>query len=59
MHLHVIGRSPDDGCWPQPIWGALPDGGEYTLARLLAWQEDLQKMLCLVPETLPDAAAGS
>ena len=21
MHLHVIGRSIDDPCWPQPVWG--------------------------------------
>jgi len=25
MHLHVIGRSPTDPCWPQPIWGNLPE----------------------------------
>jgi len=23
LHLHVVGRSPDDPCWPQPIWGNL------------------------------------
>ena len=21
MHLHVIGRSETDACWPQPVWG--------------------------------------
>ena len=60
MHLHVIGRRPGDNCWPGPVWGNLPDGGEYTRATLLAWQSDLQKMLSLVPEVLPEsAAAGS
>jgi diadenosine tetraphosphate (Ap4A) HIT family hydrolase len=58
MHLHVIGRSAGDGCWPQPVWGNLPDGGEYTHARLLAWQADLQMMLSLVPEDLPESAAA-
>lgn len=30
MHLHILGRSVDDACWPQPIWGNLPTGQEYT-----------------------------
>ena len=21
LHLHVIGRKPDDPCWPNPVWG--------------------------------------
>lgn len=23
LHLHVIGRKPDDLCWPNPVWGHL------------------------------------
>lgn len=23
LHLHVIGRHPDDPCWPNPVWGNL------------------------------------
>lgn len=23
LHLHVIGRAPDDPCWPAPVWGNL------------------------------------
>ncbi|ASC73875.1 hypothetical protein XM38_048490 [Halomicronema hongdechloris C2206] len=23
LHLHVIGRRPEDPCWPQPVWGHL------------------------------------
>jgi len=26
LHLHIIGRKPDDACWPQPVWGNLPEG---------------------------------
>ena len=22
MHIHVVGRSPEDFCWPAPVWGA-------------------------------------
>lgn len=21
LHLHIIARSPDDACWPGPVWG--------------------------------------
>lgn len=21
LHVHVIGRRPDDGLWPEPVWG--------------------------------------
>jgi diadenosine tetraphosphate (Ap4A) HIT family hydrolase len=24
LHLHVIGRSPDDPAWPGPVWGHSP-----------------------------------
>ncbi len=23
LHLHVIGRHPEDPCWPNPVWGNL------------------------------------
>ena len=41
MHLHVIGRRVGDACWPQPVWGNLPDGETYMPARLLEWQAGL------------------
>jgi len=28
-HVHIVGRRRDDACWPQPVWGNLPDGKEY------------------------------
>jgi diadenosine tetraphosphate (Ap4A) HIT family hydrolase len=34
LHLHVVGRRPDDPCWPAPVWGNLPDGPEYTAVRV-------------------------
>ncbi|MBN7796862.1 HIT family protein [Parahaliea mediterranea] len=30
MHLHVIGRREGDACWPRPVWGALPEGGDWS-----------------------------
>lgn len=40
LHLHVIGRREGDPCWPGPVWGALPPGGEYDdaeLEKLRSW----------------------
>jgi diadenosine tetraphosphate (Ap4A) HIT family hydrolase len=34
MHLHIIGRRAGDACWPAPVWGNLPDGGEYDVQAL-------------------------
>lgn len=30
LHLHVIGRSSQDPCWPKPVWGNLQGNAEYT-----------------------------
>ena len=24
LHLHVVGRRPDDACWPAPVWAIYP-----------------------------------
>lgn len=24
LHVHVVGRHPDDGLWPDPVWGRGP-----------------------------------
>ena len=29
LHLHIVGH-PEDACWPQPVWGNLPEGPAYT-----------------------------
>ena len=35
LHLHVVGRRPDDPCWPAPVWGHLNIHREYSPARLV------------------------
>ncbi len=29
LHLHLVGRTPGDACWPAPVWGNLDAGPEY------------------------------
>ncbi len=52
MHLHIIGRSETDACWPLPVWGVLPAGEEYTQAVLQEWQDKLVKTVGLSPAAL-------
>jgi len=52
MHLHVIGRHSADPCWPQPVWGNLPQGKNYDTAQLREWQDGLVKMAGLAPAAL-------
>ena len=28
LHVHVVGRSPDDPCWPAQVWGHLKETRE-------------------------------
>ncbi len=51
MHLHIIGRSDDDACWPQPVWGNLPPGPAYEPDRLADWQQRLSANCGLEPGT--------
>jgi len=44
MHLHIIGRREGDPCWPQPVWGNLPDGGGYDDKELAEWRDELVQM---------------
>jgi diadenosine tetraphosphate (Ap4A) HIT family hydrolase len=30
LHIHVVGRSPTDPCWPMPVWGHLTEVCDYT-----------------------------
>lgn len=52
MHLHIIGRHPEDACWPQPVWGNLPAGESYAAEQLREWQAQLVKIVGLVPAPL-------
>lgn len=54
MHLHVIGRSTVDPCWPQPVWGNLEDAESYPMVQLQEWQLALQRMIKLQPVKLED-----
>jgi len=47
MHLHIIGRRGGDACWPQPVWGNLPEGGVYDSETLQEWQRELSLMIGL------------
>ena len=49
MHLHIIGRSETDACWPQPVWGALPEGEAYEPALVKQWQDSLVECAGLTP----------
>jgi diadenosine tetraphosphate (Ap4A) HIT family hydrolase len=42
LHLHIVGRKPDDPCWPAPVWGNLREGSEYSSAELGRIVEQLQ-----------------
>ncbi len=41
LHLHMVGRRPNDPCWPQPVWGNLPAAGEWSAAEITAISEAL------------------
>ena len=34
LHMHVIGRSSDDPCWPAPVWGNLKSEARYSTEQL-------------------------
>ncbi len=34
LHVHVIGRYPNDPCWPQPVWGHLQVQREWDDAQV-------------------------
>jgi diadenosine tetraphosphate (Ap4A) HIT family hydrolase len=36
LHVHVIGRSPADPCWPKPVWGHLETVRDYAPSRIEA-----------------------
>jgi len=34
LHVHVVGRSPGDPCWPRPVWGHLDTVASWPPERL-------------------------
>lgn len=41
LHVHVIGRHPEDAAWPQPVWNAGP--GTAAADVLAGWAEALRR----------------
>lgn len=52
MHLHIIGRTTVDPCWPQPIWGNLVDSEAYVPGQVEEWQQMLVRTAGLEPAKL-------
>lgn len=53
LHVHVIGRRPDDPCWPKPVWGNLTQRREYAAEEI-----DAIRVALLGPGTVPLASPG-
>jgi len=43
LHLHIVGRTPTDPCWPAPVWGNLRAAREYSAAEVSHIIEALQR----------------
>ena len=53
LHVHVVGRRPDDPCWPKPVWGNLTQRREYAVEEV-----DAIRVALLGPGTVPLASPG-
>ncbi|MFV8834198.1 HIT family protein [Aquisalimonas sp.] len=45
LHVHVVGRWQGDPCWPDPVWGNLPDAPERSEEQLAAIRDALNDAL--------------
>ncbi len=43
LHLHIVGRTPTDPCWPAPVWGNLRETRNYSHAEIGVIIADLQR----------------
>lgn len=34
LHLHIVGRTANDPCWPAPVWGNLRETRDYSHAEI-------------------------
>ena len=50
LHLHVVGRSKDDPCWPAPVWGHLKDARNYSDTEINRITEMLERDCALQME---------
>ncbi len=53
LHVHVVGRRPDDPCWPKPVWGNLTQRREYAVEEV-----DAIRVALLGPGTVLLASPG-
>jgi diadenosine tetraphosphate (Ap4A) HIT family hydrolase len=51
LHLHLVGRTPGDPCWPAPVWGNLGSGPEYSPGQIAAIAAALRARARLVPQS--------
>lgn len=45
LHLHVIGRTSSDACWPNPVWGHLTETKSWTRENLDALRQKVKPLL--------------
>ncbi|HHL32186.1 MAG TPA: HIT domain-containing protein [Oceanospirillales bacterium] len=45
LHIHVIGRKPDDACWPGVVWGSNYPIKAYTSGQLQSIKNDLKGLI--------------
>lgn len=50
LHIHVIGRNPDDAAWPNPVWGFAPPTQSMDLETKNQRVESLGRCFDLVSE---------
>ena len=51
LHLHIVGRKPDDPCWPAPVWGHLAESREFPIQRVAEIRELLVRYCSLKVES--------
>ncbi len=47
-HVHIVGRRTDDACWPQPVWGNLPEGRQYNTNAINTIKTNLEQKFSLI-----------
>ena len=50
LHLHVVGRKPDDPCWPAPVWGHLNESRQYSASEIEEIRALLARHCALIAE---------
>lgn len=45
LHQHIIGRKPEDLCWPNPVWGNLDRSEQYASFLVEEVRADITRLL--------------